>query len=63
VEFVKSDGEAGQVLSLRLHQAVGVLGGPGRPVGPAGVSADDQVLDAVAIEDLDDAGKVRLGGR
>jgi len=29
----------------------------------AGVSSDDQVLDALAIEDLDDAGEVRLGGR
>jgi hypothetical protein len=63
VEFFEGSGDAGEVLSLRLHQAVGVLGGPGCPVGPAGMSADDQVLDAVAIEDLDDAGEVRLGGR
>ena len=31
--------------------------------GPAGVTADDQVLDAVAIEDPGVAGEVRLGGR
>jgi len=63
VEFFEGSGDAGEVLSLRLHQTVGVLGGPGSPVGPGGVSTDDQVLDAMAIEDLDDAGEVRLGGR
>jgi len=63
VEFFEGGADTRQVLSLRLHQAVGVVGGPGSPVGPAGVSSDDQVLDAVAVEDLDDAGEVRLGGR
>jgi hypothetical protein len=55
-------GDAGEVFLLGLRQTVGVFGGPGSPVGPSRVTTDDQVLDAVAVENLDNPGEVRLGG-
>jgi len=47
----------------RAIQRAGEQPASGKERPTAGVSDDDQVLDAVTIEDLDDASEVRLGGR
>ena len=62
VQLAESGGESRQVLPLHLDQAVAVAGKQRRSVGPGRVSTDDQVLDAVAVEGLDDAGEIKLGG-
>ncbi len=63
IECTKGAGQPEEVVLVLADQTVAVFRGSGGAVGPGGVTADDEVLDAVAVEDFDDPGEVRLGGR
>jgi hypothetical protein len=52
--------DAGEVVLLRTDQCVAARRRALRAVGAGGVPADDQVLDAVAVEDLDHPGQIGL---
>lgn len=58
MELAEGVGQAVEIGPLAADHAVGVVGGPGGAVGVGGGSANQQVLDAVAVEDLDQAAEV-----
>jgi len=53
-DLARGDSAASPLAWRREHYVVALV------VGPAGVSSDDQVLDAVTIEDLDEGSQSQL---
>ena len=61
VEFGERAGEPSKIRGVSCRHAVEVGRLPGRSMDRCGDAADDQVLDAVAIQGLEDAADVELG--
>ena len=56
VQFPQCARQAVEVGPLSAYHAVGILGQAFSAIGPSGGSPDEQVLDAVAVEDFDKPG-------
>ncbi len=63
VELLQCMSKRFEVLSGLEDQAVAIAGDPLCAIDPSSAATDDQVLDAMAIEYLDNSGEVRLDGR